>query len=193
MNELQLAVYDLYFVVLTYRLVWHRGLRYHWSHLLVVLFALVVDYSYGQEIFTAWYSADPYYEAVYLDRWSGPYAPIWWSMIFCNVVLVQLLWWPQVRRSPLALAGLAITSNIGMWLERFQIVFTSTHADFMPSAWDTVWPTIWDWLIFAGSLGLFVFLMLVFVRLAPVISIHDMRSLRHVEQTRVAKAQGEQS
>jgi molybdopterin-containing oxidoreductase family membrane subunit len=62
-----------------------------------------------------------------------------------------------------------------MWLERFQIVFTSTHADFMPSAWDTVWPTAWDWAVYIGTLGLFTSLILLFVRLAPLISMHDMR------------------
>ncbi|WP_148863669.1 NrfD/PsrC family molybdoenzyme membrane anchor subunit [Marinobacter fonticola] len=151
--------------------------RSHLDYLgrMMLVFALVVDYAYSQEIFTAFYSGDPNYFNVYYDRWTGPYAPIWWSMIFCNVVLVQLLWFKRVRRSPLAILCLAITSNIGMWLERFQIVFTSTHADFMPSAWDTAWPTTWDWLVYIGTLGLFVFLLMVFVRVAPLVSIHDMR------------------
>lgn len=151
--------------------------RSHLDYLgrMMLVFALVVDYAYSQEIFTAFYSGDPNYFNVYYDRWTGPYAPIWWSMIFCNVVLVQLLWFKRIRRSPLALLCLAITSNIGMWLERFQIVFTSTHADFMPSAWDTAWPTTWDWLVYVGTLGLFVFLLMVFVRVAPLVSIHDMR------------------
>ncbi len=146
---------------------------------MMLLFALVVDYAYTQEMFTAWYSGDEFYHMVYIDRWTGPYAPVWWSMIFCNVVLVQLLWFKRVRRSPGAMLGLAITCNIGMWLERFQIVFTSTHADFMPSAWDTVWPTGWDWLVYVGSLGLFTVLLLIFVRLAPLVSMHDMRADIH--------------
>lgn len=151
--------------------------RSHLDYLgrMMLVFALVVDYAYSQEIFTAFYSGDPNYFNVYYDRWTGPYAPIWWSMMVCNVMLVQLLWFKRVRRSPLALLCLAITSNIGMWLERFQIVFTSTHADFMPSAWDTAWPTTWDWLVYVGTLGLFVFLLMVFVRVAPLVSIHDMR------------------
>lgn len=146
---------------------------------MMLVFALVVDYSYTQEIFTAWYTGEDAYRHVLIDRWTGPYAPAWWSMIFCNVVLVQLLWFRRVRCSPMALLILAITSNIGMWLERFQIVFTSTHADYMPSAWGTAWPTAWDWLLYAGSLGLFTFFLLAFVRLAPLVSVHDMRADLH--------------
>ncbi|WP_166254592.1 NrfD/PsrC family molybdoenzyme membrane anchor subunit [Marinobacter salicampi] len=152
--------------------------RRHLDYLgrMMLLFALVVGYAYSQEMFTAWYTGDEYYRYLMIDRWTGPYAPIWWGMIFCNVVLVQLLWFRNVRRSPLWLFVLALTSNLGMWLERFQIVFTSTHAEFMPSTWDTIWPTGWDWLLYAGTLGLFTFLMFVFVRLAPVVSMHDMRT-----------------
>jgi molybdopterin-containing oxidoreductase family membrane subunit len=84
-----------------------------------------------------------------------------------------------VRRTPALLLTLAITSNIGMWLERMQIVFTSTHADYMPSAWGVTWPTVWDWAIYAGTLGVFAFLLLAFIRVAPLISLHDMRALVH--------------
>ncbi|TDX32314.1 quinol:cytochrome c oxidoreductase quinone-binding subunit 1 [Modicisalibacter xianhensis] len=153
--------------------------RTHLDYLgrMMLVFALVVDYAYTQEMFFAWYSGEDYYRYVYIDRWTGPYAPAWWSMIFCNVVLVQLLWFRRVRRSPIAMLCLAITSDIGMWLERFQIVFTSTHADYMPSAWGEAWPTLWDWAVYIGSLGVFGVLLLVFVRIMPLISLHDMRGL----------------
>src|SRR5699024_3941009 len=145
---------------------------------IMLAFGMIVDYAYTQEIFMAWYSGEPFYHYVYVDRiWAGPYAPVWWAMIFCNVFLLQLLWFKRVRRSPLAMLGVTIVANIGMWLERFQIVFTSTHADYTPSAWGTIWPTSWDRLVYAGSLGLFGFLMLLFVRVMPLISLHDMREL----------------
>ena len=144
---------------------------------MMLLFGLTVTYAYTQEMFTAWYSGEDYYRYVYIDRWTGPYAPIWWSMIFCNAVLIQLLWFKRVRRSGVAMLCLALTSNLGMWLERFQIVFTSTHADYMPANWNVNWPTAWDWATFAGSLGLFGFLLLLFVRIMPLMSMHDMRAL----------------
>ena len=166
--------------------------RRHLDYLgrMMLLFALVVDYSYTQEMFTAWYSGEPFYRHVYIDRWTGPYAPAWWTMILCNVVLVQLLWFERIRRSPVALLVLAVTSNIGMWLERFQIVFTSTHADYTPSAWDTIWPTSWDWLVYAGTLGLFTFLILVFVRVAPLVSMHDMRASLHESKEKSRSGEG---
>jgi len=144
---------------------------------MILVFAMIVDYAYTQEMFTAWYSGEDFYRYVYVDRMTGPYAPVWWSMIFCNVVLVQLLWFRGVRRNPLAIALLAVVVDIGMWLERFQIVFTSTHADYMPSNWNVIWPTFWDWTVYLGSLGLFGFMMLIFLRLMPLISLHDMREL----------------
>lgn len=145
---------------------------------IMLVFGMIVDYAYTQEMFMAWYSGEPFYRYVYIDRiWAGPYAPAWWGMILCNVVLMQLLWFKRVRRSPVAMLFMTIVVNTGMWLERFQIVFTSTHADYMPSQWSTVWPTTWDWLVYAGSLGVFGFLMLLFVRVMPLISLHDMRAL----------------
>ncbi|MFD2189581.1 NrfD/PsrC family molybdoenzyme membrane anchor subunit [Pistricoccus aurantiacus] len=161
--------------------------RVHLDYLgrMMLLFSLIVAYAYSQEIFTAFYTGEDYYRTVYFDRWTGPYAPIWWSMITCNVVLTQLLWFKGVRRSPIAILCLAITSNLGMWLERFQIVFTSTHADYMPSNWGTIWPTGWDWAAYLGSLGLFGLLLLIFVKLTPLISLHDMRGL-------IARRQGKE-
>ena len=148
---------------------------------LMLAFGLVVDYAYMNEIFTAWYSGANYYFYVYIDRWTGPYAPFWWSMIFCNVVLLQLVWFRRVRRSLPAMFALAFVADLGMWLERYQIVLTSTHADYMPSNWDVVWPTVTDLAIQFGSIGLFVTLLLVFARIMPVISIKDMRETIHEE------------
>ncbi|SDK36502.1 NrfD/PsrC family molybdoenzyme membrane anchor subunit [Microbulbifer yueqingensis] len=168
--------------------------RRHLDYLgrMMLLFGLIVNYSYSQEIFTAWYSGDIYMRAVYLDRWTGPYAPAWWAMIFCNVVLLQFLWFRRVRRSPWALFALAITSNVGMWLERYQILFTSTHADFIPANWRTPLPTVWDGLLALASLGLFAFFLLAFVRLAPVVSMHDMRSAIHRREEQRKEQQQEQ-
>jgi molybdopterin-containing oxidoreductase family membrane subunit len=72
---------------------------------------------------------------------------------------------------------LALIVNVGMWLERFMIVVVSLHRDFMPSAWGIYWPTIWDWSTFIGTIGLFLALMFVFIRLLPVISIFELREL----------------
>jgi molybdopterin-containing oxidoreductase family membrane subunit len=148
---------------------------------LMLAFGLVVDYSYIMEMFTAWYSAADYYQYVYIDRWTGPYAPFWWAMIFCNVFVLQLLWFRRVRRRPMLMLVLAIVGDLGMWLERYQIVLTSTHADYVPSSWDTVWPTPTDYAVQFGSIGAFFFLLLLFIRYMPPIAIRDMREMVHDE------------
>jgi molybdopterin-containing oxidoreductase family membrane subunit len=105
----------------------------------------------------------------------GPYWPIWWLVMVCNVGVAQALWWRRVRTSPGLLFAVALAVQLGMWLERFLIVITSLHRDFLPSSWGTYAPTVWDWATLAGSLGLFFTLLFLFVRLLPMIAIAEMR------------------
>ncbi|HJV26907.1 MAG TPA: NrfD/PsrC family molybdoenzyme membrane anchor subunit [Aromatoleum sp.] len=146
----------------------------------------IVIYSYVAEIFTAFYSGDRYEIAIVLDRWQGAYAPVYWSMFACNVLVPQLLWWRAVRRHVAALFAISILVNLGMWMERFLIVVSSLHHDFMPSAWGMFYPTFWDWTFLFGSLAFFVWLFLMFLRLLPAISIAEMRQLvrESVEEAR---------
>jgi Ni/Fe-hydrogenase subunit HybB-like protein len=137
---------------------------------------LIVAYGYVMESFTAWYSGNIYERFVLLtNRQAGPYAPIYWSLITTNVLIPQLLWIPKVRSSPLILFGVAMSVNVGMWLERFIIVVQSLHRDFLPSSWGMFKPTFWDWSTYLGSIGLFVTLIFLFVRLLPVVSIAEMK------------------
>jgi molybdopterin-containing oxidoreductase family membrane subunit len=92
-------------------------------------------------------------------------------------VAPQSLWFRRVRSSPPALFGIAIIVSIGMWLERFMIVVTSLHRDFLPSSWGMYSPTIWEWTTFIGTIGLFLALMFLFIRFLPMISIFEMRTL----------------
>jgi molybdopterin-containing oxidoreductase family membrane subunit len=112
-----------------------------------------------------------------LNRMGGPYAPIYWTVILFNVVIPQSLWFKRVRLSVMALFAISIVVNIGMWLERFMIIVTSLHRDFLPSSWGMFYPTLWDWAILIGSLGAFGWLFLMFVRFLPAISISEMRKL----------------
>jgi molybdopterin-containing oxidoreductase family membrane subunit len=112
-----------------------------------------------------------------LNRMFGPYWPIYWTLVLCNIVTPQLLWFRRVRTSPLGLFGVAMVVNVGMWLERFVIVVTSLHRDFLPSSWGMYYPTIWDWMTFIGTIGMFVTLFFLFIRFLPMISIFEMRTL----------------
>jgi Ni/Fe-hydrogenase subunit HybB-like protein len=151
----------------------------HLDHAAKVLLATggLVAYGYLVENFMAFFSGDRYEIAMALDRWTGAYAPLYGAMLLCNVVLPQVLWWRAARRNTLLLFALSIVVNVGMWMERLTIVVQSTSHDFMPSAWRLFIPTRWDWIILAGSVSMFAWLFLVFIRLLPAISISEMREL----------------
>jgi molybdopterin-containing oxidoreductase family membrane subunit len=138
---------------------------------------LIVAYGYAMEAFISWYSGNPYERFNYWNRVTGPYWPAYWALIATNIVTPQLLWLKRVRRNILLLFLIALVVNTGMWLERFVIVVTSLHRDFLPSAWGMYYPTMWDWFTFTGTLGLFVFLLFLFLRFLPMISIFEMRTL----------------
>jgi Ni/Fe-hydrogenase subunit HybB-like protein len=139
----------------------------------------LVAYGYVAEIFTALYSGDEPDRYMTFNRWFGPYAPVYWSMLVCNVAVPQLLWLRRMRHCIPALFCISLLINIGMWMERFLIVVSSLHRDFLPSSWGMFYPTIWDWLTLFGSICLFVWCFLLFVRVLPFISISEMRELVH--------------
>ncbi|MBX3620668.1 MAG: polysulfide reductase NrfD [Rhizobacter sp.] len=151
----------------------------HLDHAAKVLLATgaLVAYGYLSETFMAFYSGDTYEIAMTLDRWRGPYAPVYWSMLACNVLLPQILWWRRARRHALLLFCLSLVINLGMWMERVTIVVQSLHADFLPSSWGLFVPTFWDWVFLLGSISAFAWLFLVFIRVLPAISISEMRLL----------------
>jgi molybdopterin-containing oxidoreductase family membrane subunit len=136
---------------------------------------LFVAYGYVMEAFDAWYSANPFDAYMQLNRLIGPYAPLYWLLLVCNLAIPQLFWFRALRRHAALVWVVSLIVNLGMWLERFIIVVTSLHRDFMPSAWGMYTPTRWDWAIFIGTIGLFVTLLCLFVRALPVISMHEMR------------------
>ena len=151
----------------------------HLENMAKILLAtgLIVGYGYVIEAFMSWYSANPYEGYMIGNRMRGPYAPVYWSLMLCNIVAPQFLWFKRVRTSPPVLFGIAVVVSIGMWLERFVIVVTSLHRDFLPSSWGMYFPTIWDWATFVGTIGLFLALMFLFIRFLPMISIFEMRTL----------------
>jgi molybdopterin-containing oxidoreductase family membrane subunit len=138
---------------------------------------MIVAYGYVMEAFMAWYSGNTYERFMIWNRMTGPYAPAYWALIACNVFAPQLLWLRRIRSSVAGLFLVAMIVNVGMWLERFVIVVTSLSHDFLPSSWGIYVPTVWDWAMFLGSIGLFLTLMLLFIRFLPMISIFEMRTI----------------
>jgi molybdopterin-containing oxidoreductase family membrane subunit len=114
-----------------------------------------------------------------VNRFFGPYAPAYWLLMVCNVAVPQLLWFERIRRNTILIFIISIIINVGMWDERFVIIITSLHRDWLPSSWGMYYPTFWDLSVFFGTLGLFCMLFFVFCRLLPVIAIAETRELVH--------------
>ncbi|MGE5357977.1 MAG: NrfD/PsrC family molybdoenzyme membrane anchor subunit [Bacteroidales bacterium] len=138
---------------------------------------LVVAYGYIMEAFMSFYGANQFERFMSLNRLFGPYRYVYWSLWLCNIIIPQSLWFRRVRTNVPLLFLVALVVNTGMWLERFIIVVTSLHRDFLPSSWGMYYPTMWDWATFLGTLGLFSTLLFLFIRLLPMISIFEMRAL----------------
>jgi molybdopterin-containing oxidoreductase family membrane subunit len=136
-----------------------------------------VAYAYVTEYFVAWYSANPFERASFWNRAFGDYWWATWTMLLCNGVLPQFLWFGKVRRSIPAMFVLSLFVNLGMWFERFVIIVSSLHQDFLPSAWAVYRPTLVDYGILMGSFGLFFTLVLLFARVLPVIATTEMKAV----------------
>jgi Ni/Fe-hydrogenase subunit HybB-like protein len=151
----------------------------HLDYMAKVMLAtgLIVAYGYAMEAFYSWYSGNTYERFMMFNRMAGPYGFAYWLLILCNIALPQLLWFKQVRQRMVPLFIISIIVNIGMWLERFVIVITSLHRDFIPAEWAMYYPTIWDWATFVGTIGLFLALMFLFIRLLPMMSMFELRQL----------------
>ncbi len=144
---------------------------------LMLATGLVLAYTYVVEPFTSWYSGDRFDMYVVHNRATGPFAWTFWAVIALNVAIPQLLWWKRNRTHTLTLFLIALDVLVGMWLERYMIIVTSLHRDFMPSSWFNFSATVWDNVILFGSVGLFVLLFMLFVRFFPMISIFEVREL----------------
>ncbi len=148
-----------------------------WMARIMLTTGLIVFYGYCTEAFYGYLSGDKYEMYMIYNRQFGPYAPTYWLLIFCNGLTPQALWSPKIRRNNTALFIISFIISIGMWLERFEIVPVSLTRDFLPSSWGFYTPRLWDYLIYGGTIGLFLFLFFMFVRFVPMISIFEVRDL----------------
>ena len=158
----------------------------HLENMAIVMLAtgMIVAYGYLMETFMAWYSGDLFEKYMMMNRMFGPYGWMYWILILFNILIPQALWIRRLQTKPWVLFLIAIAVNIGMWLERYVIVVVSLHRDFMPSAWGMYSGTVFDYGVLVGTIGLFVALLFLFIRLLPMISIFEMRELVHEEEGR---------
>ncbi|MFY9233145.1 MAG: NrfD/PsrC family molybdoenzyme membrane anchor subunit [Fimbriimonadaceae bacterium] len=213
------AVYAGFAMVLTFAIpirAWYKMKDFitikhiDWMCKIMLATGLIVFYGYCVEAFYGYYSGNIFEMSMIVNRQFGPYKWYYWTLIICNGIIPQLLWWPGLRKGNMYLPGLqnlpilgklklwrnlpiigrpstslapvwiiCMVVSVGMWLERFIIIPISLHRDYLPSSWGFYIPTFWDFAMFAGTIGFFIFMMFLFVRFVPIISIFEMRELLH--------------
>ncbi|HWI28285.1 MAG TPA: NrfD/PsrC family molybdoenzyme membrane anchor subunit [Stellaceae bacterium] len=144
--------------------------------------SLMLSYSYAWEAWGPFYGSDVAERTMFLERVFGLYAGTFWAKTILNAFIPQLLWIPWVRRRPVPLFLISTGIIVGMWLERFVIVITSLHRNYTPAMWGNFFPTFWDWATLAGSIGLFLTLFFLILRIMPIVSLAEMRELIHREK-----------
>ncbi len=142
---------------------------------IILLTGMLVGYAYLTEFFIAWYSENPFERYVFMNRLTGPFSWAFYIMFFCNVAVPQIFWFKKMRTSIPVMFVVSLLVNVGMWFERFNIIVSSLHRDFLPTNWDNFSPTIFDFGWTIGAFGLFLTLFLLFVRVFPTVSIAEIK------------------
>ena len=144
---------------------------------IIMLTGMIVGYAYASEFFIAWYSGASYEQYAFLNRMFGPYWFSYWTMITCNVIIPQAFWFKKLRRHIPTMFVISIFVNIGMWFERYVIVVTSLHRDFLPSNWGMFNMSFYDFGALIGSFGMFFTFFLLYIRLLPAVSMSEIKPL----------------
>ncbi len=180
------AVFSGFAMVLTLLLIMRKVMhlenyitRKHveYMNIVIIVTGSIVGVAYLTELFISWYSGVEYESYAFINRFSGPYLWAYWSMMTCNVVTPQLFWFKKIRTNFILTFILSIVVNIGMWFERFVIIVTSLHRDYLPSSWSMFHPTWVDIGVFIGTIGIFFFLFLLFARFFPVLALNELKSI----------------
>lgn len=150
-----------------------------WMAKIMLATGMIVFYGYILEIFFGWYGGEKGELALLAWRMGGPYKYAYWMLIGCNGIFPQILWWNKARKSIFCLWTVSFLVSIGMWLERFVIIPMSLTRNYLPSSDRMYYPTIWDFALFLGTIGLFLTLMFLFIRFMPVINMFEVKELHH--------------
>ncbi|MFY0592710.1 NrfD/PsrC family molybdoenzyme membrane anchor subunit [Roseivirga sp.] len=146
-------------------------------NIVIMVTGSIVGIAYITEFFISWYSGVPAEQYAFYNRMNGPYWWAYWSMMTCNVISPQLFWSKKIRTSIAATFIISIIVNIGMWFERFVIIVTSLHRDYLPSSWAMFYPTIYDMGVYLFTFGLFFTLFFLFAKFFPVINMAEVKSI----------------
>jgi molybdopterin-containing oxidoreductase family membrane subunit len=156
-------------------------------NIIIMVTGSIVGIAYITEFVIAWYSGVPYEQYAFVNRMTGPYAWAYWSMMTCNVISPQLFYFKKIRTSITWTFVLSVIVNIGMWFERFVIIVTSLHRDYLPSSWVYFSPTAWDIMCYVFSFGLFFTLFFMFAKFFPVVNMAEVKAVLKSSDTKVYK------
>ncbi len=156
-------------------------------NIVIIITGSIVGIAYITEFFIAWYSGVEAEQYAFINRATGPYWWAYWSMMTCNVISPQLFWFKKIRTSIVATFALSIVVNIGMWFERFVIIVTSLHRDYLPSSWAMFYPTITDVGVYLFTFGLFFSLFFLFAKFFPVINMAEVKAVLKSTSEKVRK------
>jgi Ni/Fe-hydrogenase subunit HybB-like protein len=153
----------------------------------IMLTGSIVGIAYITEFFIAWYSGVEYEQYAFINRAFGPYSWAYWTMMTCNVISPQLFWFSKIRRNIAATFIISIIVNIGMWFERFVIIVTSLHRDYIPSSWAMFYPTLYDVGDYIFSFGFFFTCFFLFAKFLPVINMAEVKAIIKSSSENVAQ------
>ncbi len=194
------AVFSGFAMVQTLLLILRKGMKLeayiHTKHveymnIVIMVTGSIVGVAYLTELFISWYSGVEYESYAFINRATGPYWWAYWSMMTCNVISPQLMWFKKLRRSLLFTFFISIVVNIGMWFERFVIIVTSLHRDYLPSSWTMFYPTWTDIGIFMGTIGIFFAFYLAFARYFPVLAMAELKTILKISGESYKKTEGD--
>jgi len=180
------AVFSGFAMVQTLMLIVRKAMRLEqyvtikhieYMNLVIIVTGSIVGVAYLTELFISAYSGVEYESYAFINRLSGPY---WWSyaiMMTCNVISPHLFWSKKLRTNLAFTFVMSIVVNIGMWFERFVIIVTSVHRDYLPSSWSMFYPTWVDIGVFIGTLGIFSVFYLLFLKYFPVLAFNEVKSI----------------
>ena len=180
------AVFSGFAMVLTLLLVMRKVMKLEsyitikhveYMNIVIIVTGSIVGVAYITELFISWYGGVEYESYAFINRATGPYWWAYWSMMTCNVVSPQVFWFKKLRTNLVFTFFMSIVVNIGMWFERFVIIVTSLHRDYLPSSWSMFHPTWVDAGIFIGTIGIFFTLFLLFARYFPVLALNELKSI----------------
>ncbi len=144
------------------------------GRLLLVMTALWFYFTFAEHL-TAYYGGEPAHMAVLMEKVTGRYAPMFWTMVVCCFIIPMALLTRSKTRNVKGTVIASITITIGMWLERFTIVVPTLVNPRLPYQRGLYTPSWVEWSMLAGCMAMFILMYVLFTKIFPIISIWEVK------------------